>query len=248
MENKNPLVRLVAYGKIKKKMNQFKGKQIDPLERNMMRGLFLRKLKDFSETTKQHSKLSLLERLVADKVKVAEDLSNAAGSINAAPLLPVMNPAHASSITPQMLNQMIPAFRESTNLGLGEVDEDLSKDYPRKIAYFNKRHSSSFEQFSNPVSKRNLLEPPQPRRVLHKQTQLDHLMISEEPFEEELSNTYDCQLEYKPHDNFVSYCPSNQSHEIRKVESKKPSLELMDDIIVQPNYIESTGAQQQANP
>lgn len=78
---------------------------------------------------------------------MAEDLSIAAGSINAAPLLPVMNPAHASSITPQMLNQMIPAFRESTNLGLGEVDEhlDLTKDYPRKIAYFNKRHSTSFE-------------------------------------------------------------------------------------------------------
>jgi hypothetical protein len=40
MENRNPVVRLVAFGKIKKMMNQFKGKHINALERNMMRGLF----------------------------------------------------------------------------------------------------------------------------------------------------------------------------------------------------------------
>lgn len=49
MENKNPLVRLVTYGKVKKMMKQFVGTNIDNFERNMMRGMFRRKLKDFAE-------------------------------------------------------------------------------------------------------------------------------------------------------------------------------------------------------
>ena len=49
MENKNPLVRLVTYGKIKKMMKQFKDCSIDDLERNMMAGMFRKKLKDFAE-------------------------------------------------------------------------------------------------------------------------------------------------------------------------------------------------------
>ena len=42
MENRNPLVRLVAFGKVKKMMRQFLGHDLDNLERNMMRGMFLR--------------------------------------------------------------------------------------------------------------------------------------------------------------------------------------------------------------
>ena len=62
MENKNPLVRLVTYGKIKKMMKQFKDCSIDDLERNMMRGMFRRKLKDFAELQK-HGKMTLFEQL-----------------------------------------------------------------------------------------------------------------------------------------------------------------------------------------
>ena len=47
MESPNPMVKLVTYGKVKQMMKQFKGKKINPLERNMMRGLFKRNLKDF---------------------------------------------------------------------------------------------------------------------------------------------------------------------------------------------------------
>lgn len=65
MESKNPFVRLKAFSKIKKMLNQFKGQKINSLERNMMRGLFLRKLKDFAEDTKKNSKLPLYERLTA---------------------------------------------------------------------------------------------------------------------------------------------------------------------------------------
>ncbi len=51
MQNSNPLVKLVMYGKIKKMILQFKDQKLSSLERNMMRGLFLRKLKDFQEET-----------------------------------------------------------------------------------------------------------------------------------------------------------------------------------------------------
>lgn len=49
MENKNPLVRLVIYGKIKKMVKAFKDQNVDSLEKNLMRGMFKRKLKDFNE-------------------------------------------------------------------------------------------------------------------------------------------------------------------------------------------------------
>jgi hypothetical protein len=53
MENENPLVRLVTYGKVKKMMHDFVGRDIDNLERNMMRGMFRRKLKDFAEMQRE---------------------------------------------------------------------------------------------------------------------------------------------------------------------------------------------------
>ena len=62
MENKNPLVRLVVYGKVKKMMKQFKGNKIDSLEKNMMRGMFRRKLKDFGENMEDNPQ-TLEERL-----------------------------------------------------------------------------------------------------------------------------------------------------------------------------------------
>ena len=49
MENENPVIRLGAFGKIKKMIKQFEGKKIDDLERNMMRGMFRRNLKDFAD-------------------------------------------------------------------------------------------------------------------------------------------------------------------------------------------------------
>ncbi|TNV82719.1 hypothetical protein FGO68_gene2428 [Halteria grandinella] len=64
MENKNPLVRLVTYGKVKKMMKEFKGRDIDMLERNMMRGMFRRKLKDFAELQQNNQEgLQLIDRL-----------------------------------------------------------------------------------------------------------------------------------------------------------------------------------------
>ena len=53
MENPNPMIRMVMYGKLKKMMKGFLGRKIEPLERNMMRGMFIRKIKDFAEEAKE---------------------------------------------------------------------------------------------------------------------------------------------------------------------------------------------------
>jgi hypothetical protein len=54
MENRNPMIRLITYGKVKKMMSQFQSNNIDHLERNMMRGMFRRKLKDFAEQLREN--------------------------------------------------------------------------------------------------------------------------------------------------------------------------------------------------
>ena len=64
MESKNPLVRLVTYGKYKRMMKQFIGQPVDNLERQMMRGIFTRKLKDFNEMLQEeHDSVPLVDRL-----------------------------------------------------------------------------------------------------------------------------------------------------------------------------------------
>ena len=64
MENNNPLIRLVMYGKLKKMMQGFLGRKIKPLERNMMRGMFIRKIKDFAEDAREQAENeTLLDRI-----------------------------------------------------------------------------------------------------------------------------------------------------------------------------------------
>ena len=55
MENKNPLIRLTMYGKLKKMISGLKGRELEPLERNLIRGMFIRKLKDFAEEQQEKS-------------------------------------------------------------------------------------------------------------------------------------------------------------------------------------------------
>ena len=74
MENKNPLVRLTAYGKVKKIMKQFEDHKIDNVERNIMRGMFRRKLKDFAEQQLDNNKkMTLLERCILRKLQEIKD-------------------------------------------------------------------------------------------------------------------------------------------------------------------------------
>lgn len=55
MEHRNAMVRLIAYGRLKKMMIQFQGKPLDSLERNMMKGMFKRRLKDFKELLREEA-------------------------------------------------------------------------------------------------------------------------------------------------------------------------------------------------
>ena len=41
------------FGKLKKMMMQFTGKEVAELERNMMRGMYIRRLKDFAEEQRE---------------------------------------------------------------------------------------------------------------------------------------------------------------------------------------------------
>ena len=49
MENKNPVIRLMFFGKMKKMIQQYNNKRIDNVDRRLFRGLFMRNLKDFDE-------------------------------------------------------------------------------------------------------------------------------------------------------------------------------------------------------
>lgn len=63
MQHKNPLIKLITYGKVKKMMKQFENQDLDVVERNLMRGMFKRKHKDFTEHMQSKGLLTLSERI-----------------------------------------------------------------------------------------------------------------------------------------------------------------------------------------
>ena len=75
MESKNPTVRLSVYGKIKKVMSSYKDLELTEIDRRVLRGLFVKNLKEFDEEHRERmSKLPLLERLLSDDInKVVND-------------------------------------------------------------------------------------------------------------------------------------------------------------------------------
>lgn len=59
------MIRLVMFGKLKKMMMQFTGKNVETLERNMMRGMYIRRLKDFAEEQREIAEnQTMLDRLL----------------------------------------------------------------------------------------------------------------------------------------------------------------------------------------
>ena len=64
MESKNPIIRLVFFGKMKKMIMSYKDQKIEDIDRRLFRGLFMRNLKDFDEEYKEKiSNKSLMMRL-----------------------------------------------------------------------------------------------------------------------------------------------------------------------------------------
>ena len=49
MESRNPMVRLVVFGKIKKIISSLKGHRVTETDRKVIRGLFVKQIKDFDE-------------------------------------------------------------------------------------------------------------------------------------------------------------------------------------------------------
>ena len=64
------MVRLITYGKVKKMISQFEDTNIDNFERNMMRGMYRRKLKDFAEMQKEQ-RMSLLDRFLGQSLRLS---------------------------------------------------------------------------------------------------------------------------------------------------------------------------------
>ena len=53
MNNDNPYIRLIIFGKIKKMMMSYVDSKLKNLDRNLIRGIYLRHLKDFEENQKE---------------------------------------------------------------------------------------------------------------------------------------------------------------------------------------------------
>ena len=64
MDNKNPLIRLSVFGRMKRMLNTYKKQKLDITDRRLVRGLYMRNLKDFDEHLKIQSRVSLLDRLL----------------------------------------------------------------------------------------------------------------------------------------------------------------------------------------
>jgi hypothetical protein len=65
MESKNPVIRLAVFGKMKKMIESFGGATLKSDEKNLIRGVFVRKIKDYKEDAIAKNKdLSLMDRLL----------------------------------------------------------------------------------------------------------------------------------------------------------------------------------------
>lgn len=64
MESDNPFIRLMMFGRIKKMMNSYKGIKLKDIDKKLIKGLFIRNIKEFDEDEKEKwANKSLLQRL-----------------------------------------------------------------------------------------------------------------------------------------------------------------------------------------
>lgn len=49
MDSKNPFIRLMIYGKLKKLITSFTGSKVKIVDKKLVEGVFVRKIKDFDE-------------------------------------------------------------------------------------------------------------------------------------------------------------------------------------------------------
>jgi len=64
MENKHPMIKLIIYGKLKRMMMSYLDQKLGNVDQKLLRGVFLRKIKDFDEDYKEFQEnRSLMARL-----------------------------------------------------------------------------------------------------------------------------------------------------------------------------------------
>lgn len=64
MDSKNPFIRLMIYGKLKRMITSYVGTKVKEVDKNLVRGMFLRKIKDFDEDRRDDTEnKTLLDRL-----------------------------------------------------------------------------------------------------------------------------------------------------------------------------------------
>jgi hypothetical protein len=49
MDSQNPMTRLAAFGRVKKVVSSYHAQALDPTDRRLMRGLLIKRLKDYDE-------------------------------------------------------------------------------------------------------------------------------------------------------------------------------------------------------
>lgn len=72
MENENPMLRLIVYGKLKQMMMSYAGSKLRNIDKNLIRGIYLRRIKDFKEdlNERREEKKTLLSRLKTQLMKM----------------------------------------------------------------------------------------------------------------------------------------------------------------------------------
>lgn len=64
MESKNPMVRFTVYSKLKKIMSTYHDHTLTEVDRRLLRGLFVKHIKDFDEDHREKmSQIPLMDRL-----------------------------------------------------------------------------------------------------------------------------------------------------------------------------------------
>jgi hypothetical protein len=78
MESPNPMIRLSVFGKMKKIMHSYVDSSLTEVDRRVLRGLFVKHLKDFDEEHREKmAKKTLSERLdILQSTKIIQFLIN----------------------------------------------------------------------------------------------------------------------------------------------------------------------------
>lgn len=71
------MLRLVTFAKLKKMVSSFKNRKLDTIDQRLIRGLFMRHIRDFDEELRlQSQKLTLLSRFrIYDQKRIEEEKS-----------------------------------------------------------------------------------------------------------------------------------------------------------------------------